>query len=132
MLLIQREELPLHRYMKRRCIQRMFLAWLLLATILPMLVVKSIHHHDVPSHISTEQTIHSLAMEHTTHFCATDNGCPICHFIVSPYTEAETYQFHSVVPYSYLHRPVIHEQETSFRLIYSHGLRAPPFLLNIA
>lgn len=110
----------------------MFLAWLLLATILPMLVVKSVHHHDAPSHVSTELTIHSLEMEHTTHFCTIDNGCPICHFIVSPYTEAKTYQFHSFVPYIHFHRPVIYEQEKSFRLIYSCGLRAPPFLSAIA
>lgn len=118
--------------MKRKRVQRMFLAWLLLATILPMLVVKSIHHHDTPVHASTELAVHSMEMEHAPHFCATDNGCPICHFIVSPYTEAETFQFHSLVPYISFHRPIIREQEKTCRLVYSRGLRAPPIFSTIA
>lgn len=114
--------------MKRRRIQRMCLAWLLLATILPMLVVKSVHHHDAVR-ISTELAIHSLQMEQSTHFCATDNGCPICHFLVSPYTEVHTYVFHCLVPYVSFYRPVIHKQVCDLRLVYTHGLRAPPFLM---
>lgn len=114
--------------MRKKEIQRIVLAWLLLATILPMLVVKSVHHHNAV-HASTEFAIHSLSMEHSTHFSAVDGGCPICHFIVSPYTEAETYEFHSLVPYITFYRPVIREQGKSFRLIYSHEMRAPPCLL---
>lgn len=115
--------------MKRRQVQRMFLAWLLLATILPMLVVKSVHHHNAV-HASTELAIHTPEMEHNAHFTADNNGCPICHFIVSPYTEAETYEFHSIVPYVSFYRPVIREQKTSFLFIYAHGLRAPPYFVN--
>lgn len=116
--------------MKRRRIQRMFLAWLLMATILPMLVVKSVHHHDA-AHASTEQAVHSLEMEHNTHFCVSDDGCPICHFIVSPCTEPETHEFHIIVPYICFTRTVLNQQEKAFRLVYAHGLRAPPTSFNI-
>lgn len=117
--------------MKRKRVQRIFMAWLLLATILPIVVVKSVHHHNAV-HTSTELAIHSLYMEHSVHFTTADNACPICHFIVSPYTEVKTYEFHSFVPYIPFERPIVHEQEKKSRFIYSHGLRAPPVSLCIA
>ncbi|WP_321479963.1 hypothetical protein [uncultured Bacteroides sp.] len=96
----------------------MYIAWVLLLAFMPIQVVKSFHHHDnvvKPSH--ELQTKNTNEHEH--------NDCPICNFTLSPFIQTDFVQITFVarlLPYIAL----AYQNERTFSISYSHGLRAPP------
>lgn len=103
--------------MKHRVKTRIVTAWVLLLTLMPLYIVKAVHFHDDGSSIS----IHDSGHHHQT----SDDGCLICHFLLSPFTEAEDFHFtfidasHCDVFVAVYDNVVVSAQRV-------YGLRAPP------
>ena len=78
----------LNTKMRENAKGRIFIAWLLLMTLMPFFMVKTFHHHE-------EDAV-----------CHSDSGnshdsshqCPVCNFTLSPFTQVETLQLHIVLP----------------------------------
>lgn len=109
--------------------KRTYLAWLLLATLLPMLVVKSIHCHNCV-YISSEQGIQYVYQAHSVShntLYSFETVCPICHFIIPFYLKAESISFRGVISFVYCQHVIIQRQEIVKAVMYIRSLRAPPF-----
>lgn len=108
--------------------KRTYLAWLLLATILPMLMVKSIHCHNCV-YISSEQGIQKVYQDHSVsrNLYSLETVCPICHFIIPFYLKAESISFHGVISFVYCQHVIIRRQEIVKAVMHIQNLRAPPF-----
>lgn len=94
----------------------MTVAWLLLTTLMPFFVVKAVHFHqenDTPTCQSGERHSH------------TPDDCAICHFILSPFTQAESFQIHIFLPI-FDYQPVYSVDEDYLITLYPYHLRAPP------
>lgn len=92
-------------------------AWLLIMTLMPFFVVKATHFH--------KECHTSACQSEDGHAHSSCNQCPICHFALSPFTEAETFEIHiflSVLAYE----PVNYTDEDTLTRIYPYHLRAPP------
>lgn len=103
-------------------------AWLLLATLLPMLVVKSVHCHGL-SHTSTGQTIRGDVHDHHgayAHFYVADTACPICHMALPLCMEAGEQSFHCVVACGFLEYQAPEESKAVGQPVAVNRLRAPP------
>ncbi|ANQ61469.1 hypothetical protein DWY73_03565 [Bacteroides fragilis] len=96
---------------------RVLAAYLLLLTLMPFFWIKTLHTHDRSECMSSG----------VQHRCNPEEGCAICLFTLSPFTEAENFEYICLpvsVPVGYLQ-----QEERSFTtsLIF-HSLRAPPFV----
>ncbi|MCE9106040.1 hypothetical protein ACTMKN_03910 [Bacteroides pyogenes] len=96
--------------------QRAAIAWMLFLMLMPLFVVKATHFHDDTS----------CAAHHTER---SDNrsadNCEICLFVLSDFTEAESFIFHHLqtfVPFIHL----VTEEKGACVTILSPSLRAPP------
>jgi hypothetical protein len=106
--------------MKTTAKRRIAVAWMLFLVLMPFFVVKTLHHHGT----CTQDVCRSAdGHEHSS-----EEQCPICHFMLSPFTEAESLQVEVAVPVS--------EAEYSLyvampdrRCIHLFQLRAPPVVL---
>lgn len=110
--------------MNKRERKRVFTAWVLLLTLMPLMIVKSFHHHHCKSTFP-EPLAQGYHAEHHHHSCASEDGCLICQFILSPFGEGEIFQI-QVLLTSTPYEPALYLDKKSYRLAYSHGLRAPP------
>ena len=97
--------------MRVKAKSRIVVAWLLFMTLMPLFVVKAVHHHGE----SKTAVCQSSDGEHSHNPC---DQCPVCQFALSPFTQAEAFHYKSVY----------RVQSISWRLIRSHHLRAPPVL----
>ena len=93
------------------------MAGLLLATLMPFLAVKAFHVHETHEH--------SVCCEDSPSAQQIDDDCPICHFMLPPFVEAEAFHFCPSLPVRYFD-PVSHPGEFSFTVLFSYYLRAPP------
>ena len=100
---------------------RIGIAWMLFMTLMPLFVVKTIHHHGKIEIAACQ----SADGEHSHRSC---DQCPVCQFTLSPFTQAEDFHAEVIIPVSD-YEPVYLAQSMGYRLIHSHYLRAPPFLL---
>lgn len=98
---------------------RVVVAWLLLMTFVPFFVVKAIHHHE-----ESEIAVCHSEDGHSHNPC---DQCSICHFTLSPFTQAESFYTQVIIPV-FNFEPICYVNMMSYRLTYSHKLRAPPFL----
>jgi hypothetical protein len=103
--------------MKAKAKSRIVIAWLLFITLMPIFVVKAIHHHE-------EITVCHSDDGQSQHPC---DQCPICHFTLSPFTQSESFQVQIIIPI-FNCEPIAYVSMKSYQLIYSHNLRAPPSL----
>lgn len=106
--------------MKEKVGNRTFIAWVLLMTLAPFFIVKATHYHT----------------EHA-HTCQSENGqshnadkCPICHFLLSPFTSVEIFHIHVFLSFLYF-RPIYYVYKRLFFIILSYQLRAPPIFYSI-
>lgn len=104
--------------MKKNIRKRVCISWLLLATFTPFFVVKALHHHE------EEKAAHSSCSD-TRHSHLNNDGCAICQFSLSLFTEAATCDFTIILPLIPFER-VTTPDKKAFALSYSHYLRAPP------
>lgn len=69
--------------MKKSGMKRMFCAWLLLVTLVPCLLFKAFHCHELSFGIEED---HSSELIVSTAYSSSDlPDCPICHFFFSPF-----------------------------------------------
>ncbi|WP_293667677.1 hypothetical protein [uncultured Parabacteroides sp.] len=97
---------------------KVVIAWLLLMTFMPFFVVKAIHHH--------EESEIAVCHSEDGHSHSPCDQCSICHFTLSPFTQAESFYAQVIIPVFNL-EPVCYVSMMSFQLTYSHKLRGPPF-----
>lgn len=104
--------------MKRETKTRVGIAWLLLLTLMPFQVVKSVHYHEP-----------IVASSCSHHDYSGDNNykdsCPICNFTLSSFVSSNSPHLLFVAE---LLCYIVSQSENGkvFNLFYSHGLRAPP------
>lgn len=104
--------------MKKNIRKRVRISWLLLATFMPLFVVKALHHHE-------EKDTVLVSCSDTHHSHDTCDDCAICKFSLSLFTEAGSFDFTLILPLiPYEH--IIYPEKIVYTLSYSHYLRAPP------
>lgn len=99
---------------------RIGIAWLLFMTLMPLFVVKTVHHHEKIETAACQ----SANGEHSHNPC---DQCPVCQFTLSPFIQAEVFHAEVIIPATD-YKTIYLTQSMGCRLIYSHYLRAPPFL----
>lgn len=105
--------------MRIKAKKRIIIAWLLFMALMPLFLVKAIHHHEGRD-VSISQP----------KGCSSQNACeqcPICKFTLSPFTQANSFHFEVIIPV-FNYEPVYQVKMMSYRLILLSKLRAPPFL----
>lgn len=117
--------------MKRNVRKRVFTAWFLLLTLMPLMMVKSLHcHHD--NHDLTEAVADCCAQATTTlhdmHSHGGESDCPICQFILSPAVEMQVFHYHAFLTITSYMAPATVQRGCS-QPTYTFGLRAPPVAL---
>jgi len=105
------------KQMKTKAKSRIVVAWLLFITIMPVFMVKAMHHHE-------ETVVCHSEDGHAQHPC---DQCPVCNFILSPFIQAESFHVRIINPV-FNYEPVAYVGVRSYQLIHSHHLRAPPSL----
>jgi hypothetical protein len=102
-------------------IQRLtvLVAWLLLVIIVVPFAAKNVHIYQ-----SSDCSHHNCSDEsHSRHDC---NDCPVCGFVFSSFTEAETvYYDFRVVTFDFI-RAVTFPDKAYEQVLFYYGLRAPP------
>ena len=88
----------LNTKMRENAKGRIFIAWLLLMTLMPFFMVKTFHHHEEDA---------------------------VCNFTLSPFTQVETLQLHIVLPV-FDYQPEITVDKVCQVKSYPYYLRAPP------
>ena len=106
--------------MRVKAKSRIVVAWLLFMTLMPLFVVKAVHHHGESETVVCQ----SSDGEHSNNPC---DQCPVCQFALSPFAQAEAFHAEIIVSVSD-YKSVYRVQSISWRLIRSHHLRAPPVL----
>ena len=103
--------------MKVRTKNRIAVAWLLLMTVMPVFVVKAMHHHE------------EIAVCHSDngHPQSPCNQCPVCHFTLSPFTQAESFHIQIIIPL-FNYEPVAYMGMKGYQPVHPYNLRAPPSL----
>lgn len=86
--------------MKVRTKNRIAVAWLLLMTLMPVFVVKAMHHHE---------------------------EIAVCHFTLSPFTQAESFHIQIIIPL-FNYEPVAYMGMKGYQPVHPYNLRAPPSL----
>lgn len=99
---------------------RFYFAWVLFLAIMPVFFVKSFHYH-TPS-----VGLHNIGhVHHDGQAQDTCDDCLICQFILSPFTEAVSFDFvFTQIPVCC--EVLIYPDKIGCRPAYSHLLRAPP------
>lgn len=105
--------------MKVKAKRRITIAWVLLFALMPLFVVKGIHHHNEQKIVISHSEKGSVP--------TSNDECLICQFTLSPFTQVETVQICCIIPV-FLFEPIFHLNRLRFRPTYSQCLRAPPFL----
>ena len=105
------------RIMRDKAKGRIFIAWLLLVTLMPIFMVKTLHHHGEDDTTCHPQGGHSHS--------SSSHQCPICDFMLSPFIQAEAFQLHIVLPV-FDFRPEIRIDKVCRAKSYPYHLRAPP------
>lgn len=95
---------------------RVAVAYILLLAFMPFLFVKAFHVH------KDECVIHSRQ-----HVPASEEGCVICLFTLSAFTEAEIFEYHYLNRGIPVKRPVRKEKGVVTQLLF-RPLRAPPLI----
>ncbi|AVM52390.1 hypothetical protein [Bacteroides zoogleoformans] len=103
--------------MERKRKNKVFVAWLLLLTLMPFFAVKALHFHHSEAEISA---CHSGE----THSHTSDD-CAICHFMLSPFTQAESFQIHIYLSF-FNYQPIYATDKDCPTIPYPYHLRAPP------
>ncbi|MCI6213304.1 MULTISPECIES: hypothetical protein [Bacteroides] len=103
--------------MKRKRKYKVIVAWLLLLTLMPFFTVKAIHFHH-----SEEEASACHSGETHPH---TSDDCAICHFMLSPFTQAESFQIHIFLSV-FNYQPVYAADRDCLTILYPYRLRAPP------
>ncbi|MCF0255951.1 MAG: hypothetical protein HUK10_06655 [Bacteroides heparinolyticus] len=103
--------------MKRKRKYKVIVAWLLLLTLMPFFTVKAIHFHH-----SEEEASACHSGETHPH---TSDDCAICHFMLSPFTQAESFQIHIFLSV-FNYQPVYAADRGCLTILYPYRLRAPP------
>lgn len=107
----------LDRRMKRKAKSRIIIAWTLLVTLMPLFVVKAIHHHESND---TSACHSSKGHSHTP-----GDQCLICQFMLSPFIQAESPQIQVFI--SVLDCRAINYADKDCRtMLHPYHLRAPP------
>lgn len=106
--------------MKQKARKRIFIAWLLLLTMMPFFWVKAFHYHKINEA--------SVETNSTNQHGGTSDACLICQFMLSPFTEATTFTIQLILSFVYLNLPVYCTKPCICRVLSLH-LRAPPVLL---
>lgn len=79
--------------MRVKAKSRIVVAWLLFMTLMPLFVVKAVHHHGE----SETAVCQSSDGEHSHNPC---DQCPVCQFALSPFTQAEAFHAEIIVSVS--------------------------------
>ena len=98
--------------------RRVIIAWVLLIAFIPILMVKSVHHH---GHGCNEPT----SCTHSDQSNDKPDHCAICKYALSLFTEARTVEFHCTFTFAPF-EPVIYQDKVVCEQAYSYLLRAPP------
>lgn len=98
---------------------RIVIAWVLFMALMPFFVVKAIHHHK-----ESETVVCHSEDGHSENPCG---QCLICHFTLSPFTQAKSFYTQVIIP-AFNYEPVYYVNMIGYQLIHSHKLRAPPSL----
>ena len=106
--------------MRVKAKSRIVVAWLLFMTLMPLFVVKAVHHHGESETVVCQ----SSDGEHSHNPC---DQCPVCQLALSPFAQAEAFHAEIIVSVSD-YKSVYRVQSISWRLIRSHHLCAPPVL----
>ncbi|WP_420187553.1 hypothetical protein M1B74_02640 [Bacteroides pyogenes] len=93
---------------------RAAIAWMLFLMLMPLFAVKAAHFHDDESCAHADRSHHHSS-----------GNCEICLFVLSDFTEAESFHFRHLQTFAPLIRPVT-EEEGACATILSPTLRAPP------
>lgn len=110
--------------------RRMYISILLLAVLMPVYVITTLHHHDAPLHLQecVACNVHHHHI-HKNHLETSDpdssQNCYICHFVFSPVEKAHSFEVsfcHDFVNVSY--SDVLTSVGQS--VIRCYSLRAPP------
>lgn len=72
--------------MKKGIKYKIFIAWVMLVSIMPFFIVKATHYHE--DHASCKST--------DSHSHSKPNKCLICHFALSPFTEAQSIEIEPI------------------------------------
>jgi len=107
--------------MKKNNKKIVFIAWMLLVTLMPFYVVKVLHHHDVKCCSEEKHSSQKGGSHHDT------DDCPICHFILSPFIESQPVRlliFLTLIPADV----VLYLNKKIYKVSYIQCLRAPPML----
>ncbi len=97
-------------------------AWVMLMSLMPVFVVKTLHYHE-RNEVFTEQP--AADSSHASHSLPCDQ-CPVCHFAFSPFEEASQTVLHAYFTLinTELQQPLV---ERSSNEILTSLLRAPPY-----
>ena len=115
----------MYRSKKRAEQKRILTAWMLILMLMPMMLVKSFHHHEgFQAHAVTNE---SSAAHSTLCSLSSDAQCPICHFYISPIEEATDFRLATSQDYVPAER-VTYAPHVVKSCHLLHGLRAPPSL----
>lgn len=99
--------------------RRIIMAWLLLATLVPIALVKTFHHHEVDLNVMSVKG--NVNAYHA--YC----NCPICHFLLFPFlVTGKLFALFFVVSFCEIVLKII--SVINFRFHLSYVLRAPPIL----
>lgn len=104
--------------MRLKAKNRIFIAWLLLVTFMPLFMVKALHHHgEEDATVCHTQDRHSHP---------TPDHCSICKFTLSPFTQGEIFRLEYIaLVTSFI--PGVDVREICLLRSYPYQLRAPPF-----
>ena len=100
---------------KRNTRHRIWLAWMLLMTFMPLSVVKVFHNH-------SEETCTDAHSGKSHHTCET---CPICQFMLSPFIETPSTLLTYTPLYVKWESGTFQDKKLSIAF-YPHYLRGPP------
>ncbi|AUI48739.1 hypothetical protein K0E65_04560 [Bacteroides fragilis] len=104
--------------MRRNTIHRIWLAWMLLMTFMPLSVVKVFHNHCD----ETSATCTNTQPGKTHHACDT---CPICQFMLSPFIETSPALL-TYIPFYIRWETGTFQDKKLATAFYPHYLRGPP------
>ena len=76
--------------MRVKAKSRIVVAWLLFMTLMPLFVVKAVHHHGESETVVCQ----SSDGEHSHNPC---DQCPVCQFALSPFAQAEAFHAEIIV-----------------------------------
>lgn len=94
------------------------MAWLLLAALMPLSVVKTLHHHE-------SRTPVSHCSDEAPSQLPCDDDCVICQFSLLPFTPSETFRIR-IYAKPIVYEPIAETEDICSEFFAPYGLRAPP------